>query len=169
MLSVTRQTGPDCSDCILAPLTADRSIHFCLVIRKWPYSIAVPRQTRLILMCASASQKRVFDRSGITRDGTYLPKSIHPILNHGQPKTDYSTAYDECLMCVSGAVEDLLKKVGRARFMSCLLSQSTQALTGSGPPQGDMPFGDAQRQLVCLIAAFDHFFVHSNVSPDRQL
>lgn len=47
----------------------------------------------------------MFEKSGLSRDGTFLPKSVHPKYCGSSPKTDLNSAYDECKMCTTGAAE----------------------------------------------------------------
>lgn len=48
---------------------------------------------------------QVFDRCGLGRNATYLPKWIHPKYCKGSPQTDLNHAYEECKMCIVGAAE----------------------------------------------------------------
>lgn len=56
-------------------------------------------------------QLRVFAKSGVSRDRTFSPRSVHPLLCGGNISTDLESAGEECLMAVSGAVSEVLRKV----------------------------------------------------------
>lgn len=56
-------------------------------------------------------QLRVFAKSGVSRDRTFSPRSVHPLLCGGHISTDLESAGEECLMAVSGAVSEVLRKV----------------------------------------------------------
>jgi len=56
-------------------------------------------------------QIKVLEKSGLDRDGTYLPPAIHPSIAK-EPKTDMKTAMLEAEMVMGGAVGDLLEKTG---------------------------------------------------------
>lgn len=55
--------------------------------------------------------KKVFERSGISPNGTYLPAWINPV-HTKEPKYDMDTAKKEAEMTMCGAVADLLEKTG---------------------------------------------------------
>ncbi|PNW80516.1 hypothetical protein CHLRE_07g320550v5 [Chlamydomonas reinhardtii] len=57
-------------------------------------------------------QYRVWQKSGLSDNATYLPKSVHPKFCGNNPKTDMDSAAAECRMAVCGAVEGLFKKTG---------------------------------------------------------
>lgn len=56
-------------------------------------------------MIPSCHALQVFDKSGLGRDQTYLPKSVHPSYTGTSAKTDLDSAYAEAQMCLIGAVE----------------------------------------------------------------
>jgi 3-ketoacyl-CoA synthase len=47
---------------------------------------------------------RVFERSGLGYDNTFLPKSIHPKYCGSKPTTDLTAAQEECTETVIGTV-----------------------------------------------------------------
>ena len=57
---------------------------------------------------------RIFARSGINPEGTYLPPWINPV-HSKEPKYDMDTAKKEAEMVMCGAVADLLEKTGAFR------------------------------------------------------
>ncbi|GLC33182.1 Chitin synthase, class 2 [Pleodorina starrii] len=57
-------------------------------------------------------QYRVWQKSGLSDNATYLPKSIHPKFCGNNPRTDMDSAAAECRMAICGAVEGVLKKTG---------------------------------------------------------
>lgn len=59
------------------------------------------------------AQRRVFERSGMSRKLTNWPRSLHPLHCGDAPKTDLDSAAEECMMATGGAVSDLLSKVRR--------------------------------------------------------
>jgi hypothetical protein len=59
-------------------------------------------------------QIKVLSKSGLDRDGTYLPPAIHPSIAD-EPKTDMKTSMLEAEMVMGGAVADLLEKTGEGR------------------------------------------------------
>lgn len=59
-------------------------------------------------------QIKVLNKSGLDKDGTYLPPAIHPSLA-AEPKTDMKTSMLEAEMVMGGAVADLLEKTGERR------------------------------------------------------
>lgn len=58
-------------------------------------------------------QLKVVEKSGLNRDGTYLPPAIHPTFAK-EPKFDMKTAMIEAEMVMGGVVADLLEKTGTA-------------------------------------------------------
>jgi hypothetical protein len=56
-------------------------------------------------------QLKVVEKSGLNRDGTYLPPAIHPTFAK-EPKYDMKTAMVEAEMVMGGVVADLLEKTG---------------------------------------------------------
>jgi 3-ketoacyl-CoA synthase len=58
--------------------------------------------------------RRVLEKSGLSRDGTYLPKNIHPGYCGPYPEISIPLAYNECKLAMTGAVEGLLRKTGLA-------------------------------------------------------
>lgn len=60
---------------------------------------------------ACAVQLKVVEKSGLNRDGTYLPPAIHPTFAK-EPKYDMKTAMVEAEMVMGGVVADLLEKTG---------------------------------------------------------
>lgn len=56
-------------------------------------------------------QLKVVEKSGLNRDGTYLPPAIHPTYAK-EPKYDMKTAMVEAEMVMGGVVADLLEKTG---------------------------------------------------------
>ncbi|KAF6254699.1 FAE1/Type III polyketide synthase-like protein-domain-containing protein [Scenedesmus sp. NREL 46B-D3] len=57
---------------------------------------------------------KIVSRSGLSENGTYLPKAIHPKYSCVHPKTSIDDAMDEARMVMCGAIEGLLKKQGLA-------------------------------------------------------
>lgn len=55
---------------------------------------------------------KIISKSGLSENGTYLPKSIHPKYNCIKPKTSMDDAMEEAKMVIPGAVEGLLKRQG---------------------------------------------------------
>lgn len=55
-------------------------------------------------------QHKVFKKAGLSRFGTYLPKSIHPKYAP-VPSTDLDSAMEECKLAVCGAMQGLLDKM----------------------------------------------------------
>lgn len=55
---------------------------------------------------------KIVERSGLSENGTYLPKAIHPKYNCVHPKTSINDAMEEAKMVTCGAIEGLLKKQG---------------------------------------------------------
>lgn len=56
-------------------------------------------------------QLKVCEKSGLNRDGTFLPPAIHPTFAK-EPKYDMKTAMIEAEMVMGGVVADLLEKTG---------------------------------------------------------
>jgi hypothetical protein len=56
-------------------------------------------------------QLKVVEKSGLNRDGTYLPPAIHPTFAK-EPKFDMKTAMTEAEMVMGGVVADVLEKTG---------------------------------------------------------
>lgn len=56
-------------------------------------------------------QLKVVEKSGLHRDGTFLPPAIHPSYAK-EPKYDMKTAMIEAEMVMGGTVADLLEKTG---------------------------------------------------------
>jgi hypothetical protein len=55
--------------------------------------------------------KKVFEKSGIDNNGSYLPKNLHP--QHTQePHGGQDESFAEARLVMGGAVEDLLRKTG---------------------------------------------------------
>ncbi|KAF8071135.1 CUT1 [Scenedesmus sp. PABB004] len=57
---------------------------------------------------------KIVSRSGLSDNGTYLPKAIHPKYNCIAPKTSIDDAMEEARMVICGAIDGLLKKQGLA-------------------------------------------------------
>eukprot|EP00882_Tetradesmus_deserticola_P000731 GHRQ01000798.1.p1 GENE.GHRQ01000798.1~~GHRQ01000798.1.p1 ORF type:complete len:504 (+),score=238.10 GHRQ01000798.1:145-1656(+) len=57
---------------------------------------------------------KIVSRSGLSENGTYLPKAIHPKYSCVTPKTSIDDAMDEARMVMCGAMEGLLKRQGLA-------------------------------------------------------
>lgn len=57
---------------------------------------------------------RIFERSGISPTGTYLPPWINPV-HVKEPRYDMDAAKREAEMVMGGAVADLLQKTGAPR------------------------------------------------------
>jgi hypothetical protein len=56
--------------------------------------------------------KKVFEKSGIDNNGSYLPKNLHP--QHTlEPHGGQDESFAEARLVMGGAVEDLLKKTGQ--------------------------------------------------------
>ena len=60
-------------------------------------------------------QLKVVEKSGLNRDGTYLPPAIHPTFAK-EPRYDMKTAMIEAEMVMGGVVSDLLEKTGGYRL-----------------------------------------------------
>lgn len=56
-------------------------------------------------------QLKVVEKSGLNRDGTFLPPAIHPSFAK-EPKYDMKTAMVEAEMVMGGVVADVLEKTG---------------------------------------------------------
>lgn len=55
--------------------------------------------------------KKVFEKSGIDNNGSYLPKNLHP--QHTQdPKGGQDESFAEARLVMGGAVEEVLRKTG---------------------------------------------------------
>jgi hypothetical protein len=72
-------------------------------------------------------QLKVVQKSGLNRDGTYLPPAIHPSFAK-EPQYDMKTAMVEAEMVMGGVVADLLEKTGEQQ------QQQHQHLQGAGVP-----------------------------------
>ncbi|KAG2493794.1 hypothetical protein HYH03_008014 [Edaphochlamys debaryana] len=59
-----------------------------------------------------AFQERVFARSGLSRDRTYLPPWLNPQHCGGEPRTDLAAAEQEARLAMTGAVQALMDKTG---------------------------------------------------------
>lgn len=55
--------------------------------------------------------EKVFDRSGLSPEGTYLPAAINPMCTM-EPKFDMDTAMLEARAVMTGAVEEVMEKAG---------------------------------------------------------
>lgn len=55
--------------------------------------------------------RRIYAKSGLDPARTFLPKNLHPKFNR-RPVVSLSLAMDECRECTTGAVDNLLKKLG---------------------------------------------------------
>ena len=55
---------------------------------------------------------RVYYKSGLGPEHTYLPAAIDPTRCRNKPRMDATSAADECRMAVCGAVQGVLDKVG---------------------------------------------------------
>jgi hypothetical protein len=66
---------------------------------------------RVCLCVPPRPQLKVVEKSGLNRDGTYLPPAIHPTFAK-EPKYDMKTAMVEAEMVMGGVVSDLLEKTG---------------------------------------------------------
>jgi len=64
-------------------------------------------------------QLKVCEKSGLNRDGTFLPPAIHPSWAK-EPKYDMKTAMLEAEMVMGGAVADVLEKTGKSWRWMCL-------------------------------------------------
>lgn len=65
----------------------------------------------LFTCTAWCPQLKVVEKSGLNRDGTYLPPAIHPSFAK-EPKYDMKTAMVEAEMVMGGVVADVLEKTG---------------------------------------------------------
>lgn len=55
--------------------------------------------------------KKVFEKSGIDKNGSYLPKNLHP--QHTlDPKGGLDESFAEARLVMGGAVEEVLRKTG---------------------------------------------------------
>lgn len=68
-------------------------------------------------------QLKVVEKSGLNRDGTYLPPAIHPTFAK-EPKYDMKTAMIEAEMVMGGCVADLLEKTGTGCFTAVSLAST---------------------------------------------
>eukprot|EP00877_Chromochloris_zofingiensis_P010096 jgi/Chrzof1/533/Cz01g19090.t1_LCKAS2 len=57
---------------------------------------------------------KIMLKSGLSDNGTYLPKAIHPVYNCESPITHLAAGMEECRMVVCGAMEGLMKRAGLA-------------------------------------------------------
>lgn len=95
-------------------------------------------------------QLKVVEKSGLNRDGTFLPPAIHPSFAK-EPKYDMKTAMIEAEMVMGGVVADVLEKTGAraGRWVGlriccrragsglaarCVLACSSQAAATSSTP-----------------------------------
>lgn len=100
--------------------------------------------------------RKVFLKSGISHNGSYLPAWINPTLTK-EPKYDMATAKLEAEMTMCGALADLLEKTGEP-----VIGQATGAMltswTSSGSGSSSCS-GRGQKQQCssarCLISALE--------------
>lgn len=57
--------------------------------------------------------KKVFEKSGIDNNGSYLPKNLHP-QHTDSPVGGQDEAFAEARLVMGGAVEEVLRKTGTA-------------------------------------------------------
>ena len=77
--------------------------------------------------------KKVFEKSGIDHNGSYLPKNLHP--QHTQtPVGGQDESFAEARLVMGGAVEEVLRKTGRSRGMVWLFRTSERRLTNGSAP-----------------------------------
>lgn len=56
--------------------------------------------------------KKVFEKSGIDNNGSYLPKNLHP-KHTSDPKGGLDESFAEAKAVMGGAVAEVLRKTGR--------------------------------------------------------
>eukprot|EP00878_Enallax_costatus_P036464 GHUV01040952.1.p2 GENE.GHUV01040952.1~~GHUV01040952.1.p2 ORF type:complete len:119 (-),score=11.32 GHUV01040952.1:177-533(-) len=56
--------------------------------------------------------KKVFEKSGIDKNGSYLPKNLHP-QHTDDPRGGLDESFAEARLVMGGAVEEVLRKTGR--------------------------------------------------------
>lgn len=97
---------------------ASRSVPECIAYTGlvsrclWPLSMSIVATVPQMYVEENAQfQLKVVEKSGLNRDGTYLPPAIHPTFAK-EPKYDMKTAMIEAEMVMGGVVSDLLEKTG---------------------------------------------------------
>lgn len=68
---------------------------------------------------------KIMLKSGLSDNGTYLPKAIHPVYNCESPITHLAAGMEECRMVVCGAMEGLMKRAGTVGPHSILTTTIT--------------------------------------------
>lgn len=66
--------------------------------------------------------KKVFEKSGIDNNGSYLPKNLHPQYT-SDPKGGVEESYAEARIVMGGAAEEVLRKTGK-----CMVQGTSRAL-----------------------------------------
>lgn len=56
--------------------------------------------------------KKVFEKSGIDKNGSYLPKNLHP-QHTDDPKGGLDESFAEARLVMGGAVEEVIQKTGK--------------------------------------------------------
>lgn len=74
-------------------------------------------------------QLKVVEKSGLNRDGTFLPPAIHPSFAK-EPKYDMKTAMIEAEMVMGSVVADVLEKTGIHQTLTFPLQTSTAPADG---------------------------------------
>ena len=63
--------------------------------------------------------RKVFEKSGIDKNGSYLPKNLHP-KHTDNPKAGLDESFAEARLVMGGAVEEVLKKTGTVACLTML-------------------------------------------------
>lgn len=81
--------------------------------------------------------KKVFEKSGIDNNGSFLPKNLHP-QHTDSPVGGQDESFAEARLVMGGAVEELLRKTGdyaawhdSLSLLGCAHSISTVSLPGA--------------------------------------
>lgn len=64
--------------------------------------------------------KKVFEKSGIDTNGSYLPKNLHP-QHTTDPKGGLDESFAEARLVMGGAVTEVLRKTGRRNRLGCMI------------------------------------------------
>lgn len=66
--------------------------------------------------------KKVFEKSGIDKNGSYLPHNLHP-QHTSKPRAGLDESFAEAKLVMGGAVEEVLKKTGTVCLHGLVLEQ----------------------------------------------
>lgn len=102
----------------------------------------------------AALQLKVVEKSGLNRDGTYLPPAIHPSFAK-EPQYDMKTAMVEAEMVMGGVVADVLEKTGAPGNRGCLplLLLCCSIFWAGGEHQlPELPHADMMQHLTVSLA-----------------